>query len=71
MTKKIYIITLIGKTMHEDAEYFQNVELFRPECPSMKHAVELTIEKAIEANTGQFIVKDVIKSIRMLDIDLK
>lgn len=67
MKKKIYIITLIGKTMHEEATDFQNVETYRPECCSMKKAVELSIEKAKEVNTGCFEVVDIYKSIPMLE----
>lgn len=69
MKKKIYIITLIGKTMHEETSDFQNVEVFRPECCCMGRAVELSIKKAQEVNTGSFIVTDIFKSIQMLEID--
>ncbi|SHE29720.1 hypothetical protein [Dysgonomonas macrotermitis] len=68
MEKKIYIITLIGKTIHEETVDYQNVELYRPECCSMKQAVELSIKKVNELSIGGFQVTDIYKSIRMLEI---
>lgn len=68
MEKKIYIITLIGKTMYEETTDFQNVELYRPECCSMKQAVELSIQKANDLSIGGFQITDIYKSIRMLEI---
>ena len=68
MEKKIYIITLIGKTIHEETVDYQNVELYRPECCSMKHAVELSIKKVNELSIGGFQVTDIYKSIQMLEI---
>lgn len=65
---KIYIITLIGKTMHEESTDFQNVEIFRPECCNMKQAVGLSIEKAKQVYAGCFEVTDIYKSINMLNI---
>ena len=69
MEKKIYIITLIGKTMHEETADFQNVEIYRPECCNMRQAVELSIKKANDLNIGGFQVTDIYKSIRMLEIE--
>lgn len=69
MGKKIYIITLIGKTMQEETEDFQNVEPYRPECCNMKQAVELSIKKANDLNIGGFQVTDIYKSIQMLEVD--
>lgn len=69
MKKKIYIITLIGKTMHEETEDFQNVEIYRPDCCNMKKAVELSIKKANDLNIGGFNVTDIYKSIQMLEIE--
>lgn len=69
MEKKIYIITLIGKTIHEETVDFQNVELYRPECCSMKQAVELSIQKANDLSIGGFQIADIYKSIRMLEIE--
>lgn len=68
MKKKIYIITLIGKTMYEEETDFQNVQLYRPECCSMKQAVELSIKKVNELSIGGFQVTDIYKSIQMLEI---
>lgn len=69
MGKKIYIITLIGKTMHEETTDYQNVEIYRPECCNIKRAVELTIKKANDLNIGGFQVTDIYKSIQMLDTE--
>lgn len=68
MNKKIYIITLIGKTMHEDSTDYQNVEVYRPECCSMKQAVELSIKKANDLNVGGFEVTDIYKSIQIISL---
>ncbi|MFT3994827.1 MAG: hypothetical protein QM660_10995 [Dysgonomonas sp.] len=68
MKKKIYIITLIGKTMHEETTDYQNVETYRPECCNMKQAVELSIKKANDLSIGCFQVTDIYKSIRMIEI---
>lgn len=68
MNKKIYIITLIGKTMHEESTDYQNVEVYRPECCSMKQAVELSIKKANDLNIGGFEVTDIYKSIQMIEL---
>ncbi len=69
MKTKIYIITLIGKTIYEETEDFQNVEPYRPECCSMGQAVELTIKKVNELSIGGFQIKNIYKSIQMLEID--
>lgn len=69
MKTKIYIITLIGKTIYEETQDFQNVEVFRPECCSMEHAVELTIKKVNELSIGGFQIKNIYKSIQMLEIN--
>lgn len=69
MKKKIYIITLIGKTMYEETVAHQNVEPYRLECCSMRQAVELTVKKANDLDIGGFQVADIYKSIQMLEID--
>lgn len=68
MKKKIYIITLIGKTMYEETVDYQNVEPYRSECCSMKQAVELSIKKANDLNIGGFEVTDIYKSIQMIQL---
>lgn len=68
MKKKIYIITLIGKTMYEETVDYQNVELYRTECCSMKQAVALSIKKANDINIGGFQVTDIFKSIQMISL---